>query len=112
MIRPRPDGDDRSGRTSPARSPVTGGAGAIERALLDTGGVAGHTAGIDVRRYLIDAAGPPLAPEVIAAATVRAMRRDPALCRAGTRPRGVPRPAAPHVVATATAVQRAPGVAP
>jgi NAD(P)-dependent dehydrogenase (short-subunit alcohol dehydrogenase family) len=47
--------------------------GPVETGMLDAPAA---TPGVDVRRYLTDAAGPPLAPETLARLVVDAVRRD------------------------------------
>jgi NAD(P)-dependent dehydrogenase (short-subunit alcohol dehydrogenase family) len=57
--------------------------GPVETPLLDTGGVGGATFGVDARRYLTAAAGPPLSPEAFAAAVMAGMAANRAVITPG-----------------------------
>jgi short-subunit dehydrogenase len=53
--------------------------GPVDTPLLDTGGVGGDAAAIDVRRYLTSAAGRAVPADVVAEATLGAIRRNGAV---------------------------------
>lgn len=52
--------------------------GPIDTDFLDTGGVSGVVEGVNVRRYLIDAAGKPISADAVATAILRGIRRNQA----------------------------------
>ncbi len=57
--------------------------GPVDTRMLDDGGFRGALHGIDARRYLSNAVGPPIAPERLAEATVRGITRNTAVVAPG-----------------------------